>query len=50
MPVGMSVLVRGNPVELFLEIAPEFVVRGNSTLQGKYVMNADGSIGVRYFF
>jgi hypothetical protein len=50
VPVGMSVLVRGNPVELFLEIAPEFVVRGNSTLQGKYVMNADGSIGVRYFF
>jgi len=50
IPVGMSVLVRGNPIELFFEIAPEFTVRGNSNQIGKYVMNADGSIGARYFF
>lgn len=50
VPVGMSVLVHGNPVELFFEIAPEFTVRGNSNPIGKYVMNTDGSIGARYFF
>jgi hypothetical protein len=50
VPVGMSVLVRGNPIELFFEVAPEFTVRGNSNLIGKYVMNLDGSIGARYFF
>ncbi len=50
VPMGMSVLVHGNPIELFFEIAPEFTVRGNSNQIGKYVLNIDGSIGARYFF
>jgi hypothetical protein len=50
LPLGMSVLVRGNPIELFFEIAPEFTVRSNSTLFGKYGIYADGSIGARYYF
>ena len=50
VPVGMSVLVRGNPVELFFEMAPEFAVRSNATLAGKYGTYTDGSIGARYYF
>ncbi len=50
VPVGMSVLVRDNPVELFFEVAPEFAVRSNATLRGKYTVSADGAIGARYYF
>ncbi len=50
LPLGMSVLVRGNPIELFFEIAPEFTVRSNATLSGKYGVYTDGSIGARYYF
>jgi len=50
LPMGLSVLVRGNPVELFFEIAPEFTVRSSSTLRGKYGFYADGAIGARYYF
>jgi hypothetical protein len=50
LPLGMSVLVRGNPVELFFEIAPEFTVRSISAARGKYGFYTDGSIGARYYF
>lgn len=50
VPLGMAVLVSDNPVELFFEIAPEFTVRSNSSLHGKYNFYTDGSIGVRYYF
>jgi hypothetical protein len=50
LPLGMSVLVRGNPVELFFEIAPEFAVRSDTMPAGKYGIYADGSIGARYYF
>jgi hypothetical protein len=50
LPLGMSILVRGNPIELFFEIAPEFTVRSNATLFGKYGIYTDGSIGARYYF
>jgi hypothetical protein len=50
LPLGMSILVRGNPVELFFEIAPEFTVRSNATLFGKYGIYTDGTIGARYYF
>ena len=50
LPVGMSVLIRGNPIELFFELAPEFTVRSNATLAGKYGVYADGGIGARYYF
>lgn len=50
LPLGMSVLVRGNPIELFFEIAPEFTVRSNATLFGKFGIYTDGSIGARYYF
>jgi hypothetical protein len=50
VPLGMSILVRNNPVELFFEIAPEFTVRSSSAAdQGKYTFYADGAIGVRYY-
>lgn len=50
LPVGCSVLVRGNPIELFFEIAPEFTVRSNTAVRGKYTLNIDGAVGARYFF
>ena len=49
LPAGMSVLVRGNPVELFLEVAPELAIRSTSGLQGRYTVSADGAIGFRYY-
>ena len=50
VPVGMSVLVRGNPVELFFEVAPELTVRNaSSAAVGKYTIAADGAIGFRYY-
>lgn len=49
-PLGMSILVRNNPVELFFEIAPEFTVRSTTVpSQGRYTVYADGAIGVRYY-
>ena len=50
IPLGMSVLVRGNPIELFFEIAPEFTVRSNAAVRGKYGVYTDGAIGARYYF
>lgn len=50
VPLGMSVMVRGNPIELFFEVAPEFTVRSNATLAGKYGVYTDGAIGARYYF
>jgi hypothetical protein len=50
LPLGMSVLIRGNPVELFFEVAPEFTVRSNAALAGKYGVYMDGGIGARYYF
>lgn len=50
LPLGMSVLVRDNPMELFFEIAPEFTVRGNANPRGKYGVVTDGAIGARYYF
>ena len=49
VPIGMSVLVRANPVELFFEVAPELTVAGTSSPGGKYVIAADGAIGFRYY-
>jgi len=49
LPIGMSVLVRANPVELFFEVAPELTVAGTSSPAGKYVIAADGAIGFRYY-
>jgi hypothetical protein len=50
VPVGMSVLVRGNPVELFFEVAPELAIRTTSSpAEGKYTLAADGAIGFRYY-
>jgi hypothetical protein len=49
VPVGMSVLVRANPVELFFEVAPELTVASTSSPNGKYVIAADGAIGFRYY-
>jgi hypothetical protein len=48
VPIGMSVLVRANPVELFFEVAPELTVAGTTSPAGKYVIAADGAIGFRY--
>jgi hypothetical protein len=49
-PVGMSVLVRQNPVELFFEVAPELAIRtGSSPATGRYTLAADGAIGFRYY-
>jgi hypothetical protein len=50
IPLGMSVLIRGNPVELFFELAPAFTVRSDATLRGKYGVYTDGAIGARYYF
>jgi len=50
IPLGMSVLVRGNPIELFFEIAPEFTVRSNAAVRGRYGVYTDGAIGARYYF
>ena len=50
IPFGMSILVRGNPIELFFEIAPEFTVRSNTVVRGKYTLYIDGAMGARYFF
>lgn len=53
VPLGMSVLVRGNPVELFFEIAPELTIHSNPMTaagQGKYAVYADGAIGARYYY
>jgi hypothetical protein len=49
VPVGMSVLVRGNPVELFLEVAPELTIRTSSSPEARYTVAADGAIGFRYY-
>ena len=50
VPVGMSVLVRGNPVELFFEVAPELAIASTSSPAiAKYTVAADGAIGFRYY-
>jgi hypothetical protein len=49
IPIGMSVLIRGNPVELFFEVAPELAVRTSSSSEGRFTFAADGAIGVRYY-
>jgi hypothetical protein len=49
VPVGMSVLVRANPVELFFEVAPELTIGSTSAPRGRYVVAADGAIGFRYY-
>ena len=49
IPLGLAVVVHSNPIELFFEIAPEFVVRSNS-FRGKYGFYVDGAIGTRYYF
>ena len=48
IPVGMSILVANNPVELFFEIAPEFTIRTPSSA-GRYTIYTDGAIGLRYY-
>jgi hypothetical protein len=47
-PVGMSILVPDNPVELFFEISPELTFR-DSALLGRYTVYIDGAIGLRYY-
>jgi hypothetical protein len=47
-PVGMSVLIRDNPIELFFEIAPELTIRNPASL-GRYTIYSDGAIGFRYY-
>jgi hypothetical protein len=49
VPVGMSVLVRGNPIELFLEVAPELMIRTATATDSRYLLAADGAIGFRYY-
>jgi hypothetical protein len=49
VPVGMSVLVRSNPVELFFEVAPELTIGSRDAPNGRTVMAADGAIGFRYY-
>jgi hypothetical protein len=49
VPIGMSVLVRSNPVELFFEVAPEVTIGSRSSPHGRYVVAADGAIGFRYY-
>jgi hypothetical protein len=50
VPVGMSVLVRGNPIELFLEVAPELTITTpQPATGGRYTVAADGAIGFRYY-
>jgi len=48
-PLGMSVLVRGNPVELFFEVAPEIAIETASAPARRYTVSADGAIGFRYY-
>jgi hypothetical protein len=48
LPVGMSILVPDNPVELFFEIAPELTFRDSAAL-GRYTVYIDGAIGLRYY-
>lgn len=50
IPLGMSILVRGNPVELFFEVAPAFTVRSDARSRGKYGVYTEGAIGARYYF
>jgi hypothetical protein len=48
IPLGMSILVANNPVELFFEIAPELTIRSPSAA-GRSTIYADGAIGVRFY-
>lgn len=49
-PVGMSVVIPDNPVELFFEVAPGGAVYQDSTDKERFVFYVDGQIGMRYYF
>ena len=51
LPLGMSVTIPNNPVELFFEIAPDMGVY-NDTVYDKErpIFYVDGNLGVRYYF
>ncbi len=59
VPVGMSVIVPDNPVELFLEVAPAIgsysitvtdPMTGASVDDSHVVLNVDGAVGARFYF
>lgn len=51
LPVGMSIVVPDNPVEIFFEVAPDVAVyHDDFDDEDHAVFFVDGQIGVRYYF
>lgn len=51
VPVGMSIVVPNNPVEIFFEIAPDGAVYDDKiSKKTRGVFYVDGQIGMRYYF
>lgn len=50
VPIGMSVVVPNNPVEIYFEVAPDFAIYDDSGDKERFVFYVDGQIGLRYYF
>ena len=51
VPIGMSIVVPNNPVELFFEIAPDAAVYDDTIAKKQRgVFYVDGQIGMRFYF
>lgn len=52
IPMGMSVVIPDNPVELFFEVAPDFATYTTSADKNTshFVFYVDGQIGARFYF
>ena len=50
VPIGMSVVIPDNPVEIYFEVAPDFAIYDDSRDDEHFVFYVDGQIGLRYYF
>lgn len=50
VPIGMSVVIPDNPVEIFFEVAPDGAVYDDANDSERFVFYVDGAIGLRYYF
>lgn len=50
VPVGMSIVVPDNPVEIYFEVAPDLAIYDDANDDERVVFYVDGQIGIRYYF
>ncbi len=50
VPIGMSIVIPDNPVEIFFEVAPDGAIYDDANDSERFVFYVDGAIGLRYYF